>query len=105
MITAKDARYMSENGNDNIEDKSIWFKLRLWWICGIFNKRIEKAASMGQKSIDLETYYKDTNFKFKYYPFIKLYYRKLGFYVGFENKWARYPVISWRYPIINDGNK
>lgn len=104
MITAEDARNVL-NDSMNLEHKSIWFKIRLWWTCGVLNRKIQHAASMGETSVTLYDYSQSSTFKSQYYQIIKKLYNQLGFYVGYDEPWQIYPVISWKYPIDEDGNR
>ena len=84
MITADDARNIL-NDSMNLEHKSIWFKIRLWWICGVLNRQIQHAASTGETSVILYDYRQSLTFQIQYFPFIKKFYNQLGFYVGFND--------------------
>lgn len=104
MITAENARGLL-NDSTNLEHKSIWFKIRLWWTCGVLNRQIQHAASTGETSVTLYDYRQSLTFQSQYFPFIKKFYNQLGFYVGFNDPWKTYPVISWEHPIDEDGKR
>ena len=104
MITAEDARNIL-NDSMNLEHRSIWFKIRLWWTCGVLNRQIQHAASTGETYVTLCDYDQSSTFKRHYYPIIKKFYNHLGFYVGFDGPWSIYPVISWEHEIDEDGKQ
>ena len=75
-MTAEEARELMDG---SMKYKSIAFKLYLNWICGRINKKIEKAAELGNPQVIIKfNLYKIAKY---YFPIITQLYEKQGYHV------------------------
>lgn len=87
-MTAEEARELSHG---SMKHKGFFFKLRLNWMCGIINKKIENAAELGKTYLNI---WENTDTARKYFPLIAEMYSKLGYVVGYNDGSMR---ITWDF--------
>jgi hypothetical protein len=89
LLSAKDAANMSKDSCTLTPLRTI----RLIWICGIINRKIEKAARNGDHSIYL---FRSKKFGRVYFSKIGDFYKEAGFCVGYSiSTFDGIMSISW----------
>ena len=78
-ITADEARELMRG---SMERKGIIFKIRLAWICGRLNQKIEHAAEMGEGHYFYET--ENRNIAKMYFPLMAKFYEAEGYIVIYD---------------------
>lgn len=96
VITAEEARELTAG---SMKCKGYLYKIRLAWICGLVNKKIENAAESGENYVVLESSY---NVSKKYFPIMSDIYEKLGYTIGYSN-WKF--MISWNFEKLSSSEK
>ena len=96
VLTAEEARELTAG---SMKCKGYLYKIRLAWICGLVNKKIENAAENGENYVILEFSY---NVSKKYFPIMSEIYGKLGYTIGYNN-WKF--MISWNFQELSSNEK
>lgn len=77
-ITAQEAKELTDG---SMKRKGLFFKLRLYFMCGLVNSQIENKAELGLTEARIEN---DETVARQYYPLMASFYENLGYYVRFD---------------------
>ena len=76
----------------SIKRKGLIFKIKLAWLCGILNNKIENNAELGFSEAELENINK-RNAKL-YFPLMAKYYEDEGYFVCYKNSYEYYNTFK-----------
>lgn len=91
-MKADEARKITEG---NVEHRDIWFKLKLSWMCGVINSKIEKAAAKGLGWVDIKI--RNNDMRDMYLPVIWKVYEDLGYMVYYDCSYYDRFTIDWEH--------